>query len=138
MSADDKELSESLRQTFKKGDLIVCRGVIRTVIKRYYIGNGHFVLDVEDANGGIEPVSESTCEAYVHQPESVTNAPDLAAAELEKITKLLDDCGFIGGVSVLARVRELMRRHATNNAEVWKGLAERLTVEALIQVEVRK
>lgn len=125
MSADDKELSESLRQTFKKGDLIVCRGVIRTVIKRYYIGNGHFVLDVEDANGGIEPVSESTCEAYVHQPESVTNAPDLAAAELEKINKMLDDCQFPEG-STCDRVKDLLRRYVKSQADTWKEMLEQL------------
>lgn len=59
------------------------------------------------------------------KPESSTNAPD-AAAELAKITKLLDHCQFPCHGSTYSRVKDVLCKYVKCQADTWKEMLEQL------------
>lgn len=113
---------------FKSGDRVYCIDDSRCdLLER---GGKYQIANIYGSNAislaGICAVYESW-RFSASPPESATNAPD-AAAELAKIAKLLDDCGFNPnpGGSTFTRFKTVLIQVAKLQSEQWGKAAVNL------------
>lgn len=122
MSSD---LSETLRQKFCVGDKLRWLGTRVPYDTGLQADKSVIVIREESSNGLEMCVQQGGVMAWRpkgefepwDKPESVTNAPDAAAAELEKIGLLLDLLYFEDATTTFERVQQLATNHIALSAE---------------------